>query len=824
MINKAKYSILSLFLLVCLPMMVNATVTLPSIPTTQFSIITYGASTSNTDNSSAINAAITAANAAGGTVIIPAGTFLSGPITMKSNVNLHLAAGAILQILPYGTGNGTPAGSYPNNGTTDQYNPFIYGSGLSNIAVTGTGTIEGNGSAWWTAFASNSNMKRPSLIRFKACNKVLVDSITLQNSPGVHVTYGQSGSSYGANGTITNIKVSAPSNSPNTDAIDTWYWNGINIFNCNLSEGDDNVAMDSYSSNINIKHCTFGSGHGVSVGSYTINVENVNVDSCTFTNTTNGIRLKSDRDRGGNDSIFTYSNITMTNVTNPIYISDYYERSSQPAPDTVATVPIISTTPFWSKILLKNITITGSPNAGLIFGRPEAPITNIEFDNVQISATTSGMDAYFVNGLVFNCSNITLPSGKGNAIIPYGATISGINTTTGVSTICTEPTLSFSSGSTVESVPQGSAITNIVYTYAGSATGATATGLPAGVIATVDTNTKTITLSGTPTTTGIYNYTITTVATGSDFATITGKIIVASPTAKKIAYMTIPNSAADNLILNKLEGNADFALTVIDATLSSVDYSGYDLIVMSPVPSSSASGFAPLKGYNKPELLLKPFTLKSGTSTWSWGTAVNTAANTSTITVTNKSHIIFSNLSFTGASNDQLQLFNTVSTNGVTGITSTSWVGSPVSQLAIALGTSTTQSIVEIPVGTSMNGTTVPQRFLMIGVSESSTANLTATATQLIENSCYYLLGISIPATTIKESKTGSQFKIIQTATSIYVDTNEEINGLELYSATGSKITTSNSKTISTANLAQGVYIINVKTKLQNNYIKIIKK
>jgi polygalacturonase len=416
--------------------MFPATIPLPNIPATQFMITTYGANTSSTDNASFINATINAANAAGGgTVVVPAGTFLSGPITMKSNVNLYLSAGSVLQILPYGNGNGSPAGSYPNTGATDNYANFIFGSGLSNIEVSGSGTIEGNGSAWWTAYNANNNITRPCLIRFKACNTVWITGITLQNSPNVHVTLGQS-STMGSNGTISNITVIAPSTSPNTDAIDTWYWNGVSIHDCNLSEGDDNVAMDSYSQNISIKNCTFGFGHGVSVGSYAINVGNVTVDSCTFTGTTNGIRLKSEVGRGGNDSSFVYSNITMTNVQYPFYITSWYPKEPYPASAQVAGT-VTSTTPQWKNIYFKNMTITNSTYGGIIYGLPEMYVNNVTFDNVQLGATKSGLVTNFVSGLVFkNCSSITLPSGKGNAIIPYAAAISGINTTTGVSTSC----------------------------------------------------------------------------------------------------------------------------------------------------------------------------------------------------------------------------------------------------------------------------------------------------------------------------------------------------------------------------------------------------
>ena len=178
---------------------------LPNIPTTQFLITTYGASTSSLNNASYINAAITAANTAGGgTVVCPAGTFMSGPITMKSNVNLYLAAGDTLRILPYGNGNGTLANTYPNSGTADIYNPFIYGKSLTNIEVSGSGVIDGQGSDWWTAFNNSTtlqaNMKRPCLIRLVACNTVWVTGITLMKSPGVHLTYGQS-STMGSNGT-----------------------------------------------------------------------------------------------------------------------------------------------------------------------------------------------------------------------------------------------------------------------------------------------------------------------------------------------------------------------------------------------------------------------------------------------------------------------------------------------------------------------------------------------------------------------------------------------------------------------------------------------
>jgi len=356
-------------------------------------------------------------------VLLPAGTFLSGPLTMKSKINLYLASGSTLRILPYGSGNGTIAGTYPNSGVTNDYTDFIYAKNLSNIAITGSGTIDGNGTDWWTAYKANSGIARPCLIRFDGCTYVLISGIKLLNAPNVHLTIGKSGS----NATLKNLTITAPSTAPNTDGIDTWSPN-INIFNCNIAVGDDNIAMDSGSQNITVRNCVFGTGHGCSVGSYAANVGNIVVDSCSFTNTTSGIRLKTARDRGGLEQYFTYSNITMSGVTTPFYVTSYYPKEPT-TPSADPAQAITATTPTWQHLLFKNITVTGSPNAGIFWGLPEQSISDVVFDNVSIAATT-GMKAYFVSGLVFkNGSHITATSGS--AVTVYTTTISGIILTTG---------------------------------------------------------------------------------------------------------------------------------------------------------------------------------------------------------------------------------------------------------------------------------------------------------------------------------------------------------------------------------------------------------
>jgi polygalacturonase len=389
--------------------------TTPSSNTNTYIITNYGASTNLLDNTSFVQKTIDTCSAAGGgTVIVPAGTFLCGPVSLKSNITFKLESGAMLKALPYN--------SYPGAGTST-VTSFINGNGVSNITITGTGTIEGQGADWWTAYKNNNSIARPSMIRVTKCTNVNISNITIQNAPNVHVSVERNCDTVN----ITGLTINSPSNSPNTDGIDTWAPN-VNISNCNISDGDDNIAIDSYSSNIHIKNCAFGTGHGCSIGSYTSGVHDITVDSCTFTSTTNGIRIKSNRGRSGIVQNMTYTNITMTGVTNPIDIVAYYPKTpSTPTADSAQ--PITSTTPDYMNITLKNITITGSANAGTIWGLPEVSVSNITFDNVQINAST-GMKAYFVTGAVFkNGSRITASSG--NAITTYNASISGINLVTG---------------------------------------------------------------------------------------------------------------------------------------------------------------------------------------------------------------------------------------------------------------------------------------------------------------------------------------------------------------------------------------------------------
>ena len=197
--------------------------------------------------------------------------------------------------------------------------------------------------------------------------------------------------------------------SHNTDGIPVWgpY---VNIYNCEISNGDDNVVFDSNARYGHVWNCYFGTGHGASLGSYTTNVHDILWEDITMEGTTSGIRMKTNNDRSGEVYNITYRNITMTNILeNPISITSWY--------DTAPTVPVadsdvtdsISTTPYWHDILIQNVTSTGTTyssnsnkrgNAIYLLGRPEARIWNVTFDNVQVSAAR-GMYMSYAHGIVF---------------------------------------------------------------------------------------------------------------------------------------------------------------------------------------------------------------------------------------------------------------------------------------------------------------------------------------------------------------------------------------------------------------------------------------
>ncbi len=420
-----------------------ATPLLPSINTNNILVITnapYNAvGDGSTDNTTAIQNAINAATLggttnglSGGTVEIPPGIFLSGPLAFKSRVNLQIDGGAILRMLPFG--------QYPMTWVTNgpaywftNVSDFISGSSLTDIEISGSGAIDGQGAPWWPWANTNNNIAdRPRMISPSSCNRVLIQNVTLSNSPMFHIALGGSGT---ANVTVNGVIIRAPSSSDpvtpghNTDACDVT-GTSILVQNCNISVGDDDFTCGGGTSDVLITNNTYGNGHGVSIGSGTSGgVANFTVANCTFNGTDNGIRIKSDNDRGGLVQNINYFNIGMTNVHFPIQIYGYYTLIGTPSgvspyfASTQAVAAVTGLTPIFRDITFSNITATSINNypIGVLWARTEMPMTNLVFNRVNLTGNRN-FDLYNVSGAQFIDCNLKT-STTSNTFVMFNASV-----------------------------------------------------------------------------------------------------------------------------------------------------------------------------------------------------------------------------------------------------------------------------------------------------------------------------------------------------------------------------------------------------------------
>ena len=284
---------------------------LPVIPSAVFNITNYGAvGDGKTLNTAAIQKTIAACtNAGGGTVLVPAGKFLFGPIVLGSSLNLHLDQGATLLI-------SDDIATYPLN--AKRYQDCITVSDAHDVEISGNGVIDGQGQAWWTAFIADLKAEkqtmahRPYMTKILNCTRVRVSGVTLQNSPMFHLVTQNC-----TDVTIQNVTIKSPSNAANTDGMDPSGWNYL-ITDCVMDTGDDDIAIKPTGGrtpgdkNFTVQNCTFRHGHGMSVGGGTFNgLENLVVSNCTFNGTDSGIRIKTVRGNGGLLQNATYENLTM---------------------------------------------------------------------------------------------------------------------------------------------------------------------------------------------------------------------------------------------------------------------------------------------------------------------------------------------------------------------------------------------------------------------------------------------------------------------------------------------------------------------------------
>ena len=366
---------------------------LPVIPERTFTLTDYGAvGDGHTLNTAAFKNAIAAVKkSGGGRLIVPKGIYRTLAFSLCSKLDLHLEEGAVIQapdtFAAYGLSD--PATLHSQDEVKAKVKtpePLITGNGLHDVAITGTGVIDGNGALWWAwseraarASAQPGRLvcRRAHLVVINGCQRLRIADITLTNSPMFHLVPRDI-----TDLTIERVKVRAPFNAPNTDAIDPGPVTNALIRDCDIDTGDDDIVIKSGGTNVLIENCTIKHGHGISIGSgTTVGIHNMLVRHCTFDGTDNGIRIKSMRGAGGPVSNVRYTDIRMKNVTNAIILQlDYVDNNRPDFRGDPGKVPSIH------GVLIENVVVENSTNAGKIIGLPDSPISQITFRNVQLTA------------------------------------------------------------------------------------------------------------------------------------------------------------------------------------------------------------------------------------------------------------------------------------------------------------------------------------------------------------------------------------------------------------------------------------------------------
>jgi polygalacturonase len=375
----------------------------------------------------------------GDKIIVPAGTYLTGPIHLKSNINLYLDEGTVI-LLGDNLDEWPPIKSRWEGVECYGYSPCIYGENLKNVSITGAGTIDGRGRAWWNEFKrrktngqtqpisardkefavlnKNTNLSdcggggigsfffRPPLIQFNNCSNVLLDGFTTSNSPfwNTHLVYC-------SNVIVKNTTFQNPSDGINGDGLDIDSCSGVQVFDCTFDVNDDclcfksgigkdGMRVNKPCQNIVVKNCKMMRGHGsVVIGSETAGgIRNIEISDCVFNGTDRGLRIKSRRGRAGTVENITLNNITMNGVGCPIVMHLYYECGVRP--EEIAALsdrnprPVTETTPCIRNIKITNLTANNARvAAAFLLGLPEKPIENILFENVKITLVKDGKPA-----------------------------------------------------------------------------------------------------------------------------------------------------------------------------------------------------------------------------------------------------------------------------------------------------------------------------------------------------------------------------------------------------------------------------------------------
>ncbi|MGB8489512.1 MAG: glycoside hydrolase family 28 protein, partial [Bacteroidales bacterium] len=355
----------------------------------------------------------------GGTLFFPAGTFLTGPIEMKSNITLYLDAGSVIKFSDDFDDYLPMVQSRWEEVRVKNFKSQIYAYRCENISIKGDGHFEGQGGKWWdfmrrinakeqvdnkwqeifrkenksllarnSYIASKNNFLRPPMLTTYECRNVLIEGVSFSNPPFWTIM-----PAFSDNITITGITIENPGDSPNTDGIDPSSCRNVHISNCHITVGDDCIVIKSgrdedgreagmATENITITNCTMLKGHGgVVIGSeMSGGVRRVTISNCVFEGTDTGIRIKTMRGRGGVVEDIRVSNVSMYDIVNEGILVTLRYQPTKPEPLSVRT-------PSVRNVQLSNINIRNAARPAAIFGLPEKNASEISFNDIRSSST-----------------------------------------------------------------------------------------------------------------------------------------------------------------------------------------------------------------------------------------------------------------------------------------------------------------------------------------------------------------------------------------------------------------------------------------------------
>lgn len=350
----------------------------------------------------------------GGLLYFPKGSYMTDPLALKSHITLQFEEGAALvgspdkshyPVLPgeipdMYTGESLHFGAFEGN-AVPMYQALITAEYAEDITIVGPGTVDGNAhnSTFWTTFQEDP-VARPRLFFFNRCKHVVLHGIHACNSASwqIHPYYSEDVRIY-------DVYISAPKDSPNTDAIDPESCDKVDIIGCRFSVGDDCIAVKSGKIELGrkykkaadhhtIRNCLMNFGHGaVTLGSEIgAGVWNLSVSQCYFRGTDRGLRIKTRRGRGKDCRIsdVLFENIRMDGVLTPIAINAWYNCCD---PDRFSEyvwsrecLPIDERTPSLGKFTFRNLICTDAQVAACyIDGLPEVPIEQVVIADSTIS-------------------------------------------------------------------------------------------------------------------------------------------------------------------------------------------------------------------------------------------------------------------------------------------------------------------------------------------------------------------------------------------------------------------------------------------------------